>query len=143
MIIIHKSLNTHCGHCELFSLCTEYLPNCYCVVDSLFSRRTGPSGNTFPVLFQVLRFLIYSEKFVHNASYLMTPKNHCLIRWRLFLNGFRSVLVNATDKHLELKVRFVSRALVPSYRATCTIASRVNFFNTKKFFLILDFEVWI
>ena len=113
------------------------------LVDSLFSRQTGPSGNTFPVLFQVLRFLIYYEKFVQKASYLMTPKNCCLICWRLFLNGFRSVLVKATDKPLGLKILFVSRALVPSDRATCTIASRVNFFNTKKFFLILDFEVWI
>ena len=121
-------------------------PNIFLIVivsvDYLISSRTGSSGNTFPVLFQVLRFLIYSEKSILKPLNLMTPKNCCLIRWRLFLNGFRSVLVNVTDKPLGLKVQFVSRALVPRYQGTCTIASRVNFFNTKKFSLILDLEVW-
>ena len=46
-------------------------------------------------------------------------------------NSFRSVLVNATDKPLRLKIRFVSRDLAPRDRATCTIASRIYFFNTK------------
>ena len=40
--------------------------------------------------------------------------------------------MNASDKPSKLKIRFVSRDLVPSDRATCTIASRVNFFNSKK-----------
>ena len=39
---------------------------------------------------------------------------------------------------LRLKTQFVSRDLVPSDRATCTIASRVNFFDKK---LNLNFEV--
>ena len=39
--------------------------------------------------------------------------------------------VNTSDKPSKLKVRFVSRDLVPSDRATCTIASRVNFFDSK------------
>ena len=49
--------------------------------------------------------------------------------------------VNATDKPLRLKIQFVSRDLVPSDRVTCTIASRVNFFDTKlsiKFTLKFD-----
>ena len=42
--------------------------------------------------------------------------------------------VSATEcnrQTLRLKIRFVSRDLVPNGRATCTIASRVNFFYTK------------
>ena len=45
--------------------------------------------------------------------------------------------MNSTDKSLRLKIRFVSRDLVPSDRATCTISSRVNFFDTK---MLSDFE---
>ena len=43
-----------------------------------------------------------------------------------------SVFVNVTDKRLRLKTRFVSRDLVPSDRATCTIASGVNFYHQQK-----------
>ena len=94
-----------------------------------FSIRTGALGNTFPVLFQLKGFFIYSDQFVQNSLYVITPQNRCLIFWRLLLSGFRSVLMNtATDKPLRLKIRFVSRDLVPSDRATCTIASGVNFF---------------
>jgi hypothetical protein len=50
------------------------------------------------------------------------------------------VISKATDKPLRLKIRFVSRDLVPSDLGTCTIASRVNFFDTK-LSLNFDFEV--
>ena len=97
-----------------------------------FSIRTGALGNTFSVLIQLKIFFINSSQFrIRNVLYGIIPQNRCLIRWRLLLSGFRSVLVNATDKPLRLKVRFVSRALVPSDRPTCTIASRVSFFTTK------------
>ena len=67
-------------------------------------------------------------------------KDRCLIRWRLLLNGLRSVLVNAIDKPLKLKFSFVStRDLVPSDRATCIIASRANFFITN---LSLRTRIW-
>ena len=64
---------------------------------------------------------------------MTTPQKgyRCLIQWRLYLSGFRSVSLNATDKPLRLKIQFMSRDLVPSDRATCTIASRVNFFGTR------------
>ena len=57
--------------------------------------------------------------------------------------------MNATDKRLRLKFRFVSRDLVPSDRATYTIAFRVNFFDIHKVLdwpsppsTFFDFEVW-
>ena len=40
--------------------------------------------------------------------------------------------MNAIDEPLGLKIRFLSRDLVLSDRVTCTIASRMNFFDTKK-----------
>jgi hypothetical protein len=51
--------------------------------------------------------------------------------------------VNATEKPLRLKIRFVSRDLVLSGRATCTIASRVNSSTSKKLShnLTLKFEI--
>ena len=70
------------------------------------SVRTGPLGSTFPMLFRLKWFFIYSDQSLQN--YLLVnvpmkaPKN--LIPWRLFLNGFRSVLVNAIDKPLKKKI---------------------------------------
>ena len=109
--------------------------NCYPLdagPPSSFSFRTGALVNTFPLLFQLDWFFIYSENFVQNALYVGTLRDRCLIFWRLLLSGFRSVLVNTSDKASKLKIRFVSRDLVPIDRAACTIASRVNFFNSKK-----------
>ena len=60
----------------------------------------GALRNTFPMLFQLKIFLIYSDQFVLNPLVITTPQNYYLIRWRLLLSGFRSVLVNATDKPL-------------------------------------------
>ena len=97
---------------------------------SPLSLRIGTLGDTFPALFQLKRFFTYSDLLVQNTLDAITLQNRCVIRWKLLLNGFRSVLVNATgDKSLRLKIRFVSRDLVLSDRATCTIASRVNFFD--------------
>ena len=103
-----------------------------------FSFRTGVSGNTFLVLFQLKWFYIYSDQFVRNVLHMIPPENWCVIHWKLLLSGFRSVSVHP----LRLKIRFVFRVLVPSDRATCTIAFRANFFYTKKLlFLNFDFEV--
>ena len=57
---------------------------------------------------------------------MIHAENLCLILRRLLLSGFRSVLENVTDSSLRLKIRSVFRDLVPSHRATCMIASRVN-----------------
>ena len=103
---------------------------------------TGPLGKTFPVRFQLKWFFIYSDQFLHNALYVITPQNWCVIHWKLLLSGFKWVLVIVTDKPLRLNTRLVSRDLVPSDRATCTIASRVNLFATKKLSLKFDFKAW-
>ena len=103
------------------------------------SIRFGALGNTFPVLFQLKRFFIYSDQFLQNTL-VITPQNQCLICWRLLSSGFRSVLLNGTDKPLTLKIRLVSSDLVPSDRVTCTIASGENFFDTR-LFSIFDFEI--
>jgi hypothetical protein len=95
-----------------------------------FSIRTRPIGNTFAVLFQLKRFFIYSDLFLQLALYVISPRNRFWRCWRLLSSGFRSVLVNPTDRSLRLKIRLVSRDLVPRDRATCTIASTVNFFIT-------------
>ena len=63
--------------------------------------RNGPLRNTFPVLLRVKWFFIYSDQFLQNALYV-SSEIWSLIRWRLLLNGFMSVLVNATDKPLRL-----------------------------------------
>jgi hypothetical protein len=55
--------------------------------------------------------------------------------------------VNVIDKPITLKIRFVFRDFVPSDRATCTIAPRVNNFDAKLSFnntelsLNFDFEI--
>ena len=95
------------------------------------SDRTWALENTSPVLFQRKWFFVYSDQCVQNALYYeITLQNWCLIRWRLLLSGFRSVLVIATDKSLQLKIRFVLRDLVPNNRATWSIVSRANFVDT-------------
>ena len=61
---------------------------------------TGLLGSTFPVLFQLNWFFIYSDQFLRMSSYVpvIFPKNWGLIRWKLLLSGFKSVFVNvATD----------------------------------------------
>ena len=67
--------------------------------------RNWPSGSTFPVLFRLKRFSIYSDQFLQNPFYVSPEisKNRSIIHWRLLLNGFRSVLVNVTDKPFRLK----------------------------------------
>ena len=63
------------------------------------SVRTGPLRGTFPMLFQLKWFFIYSDQFLQIYLYIPpnTPENWCVLCWRLLLNGFRSVLVNAID----------------------------------------------
>ena len=96
------------------------------VLTLAFSIRTGSLLNTFTVLVQLKWFFICSDQFVQNVLYVNTPQSSWLIRWRLLLGGFRSVIVTCNRQTLILKIRFVSRVLVPNDRATCTIASRVN-----------------
>ena len=90
-----------------FSLLHRHLPNFLLdpppLVTIAPSIRTWALGNTFPMLFQLKWFLIYSDQFIQNALYVITPQDWCLIRWRLLLSGFRSVLVKATDKPLRPK----------------------------------------
>ena len=112
-----------------------------------WSDRTGALGNTFPVLFQLKWFFIYYDQLVQNAFYAVTPRNWCLIRWRLLLSGFRSVLVDATDKPLRLKSDL---CLGTWFRANCMIASRANSFDSLDQFLLppaprprnLNFWLW-
>ena len=97
-------------------------------------KRTGALSITSPVLFQLKIFLIFSNLFVQNPLYVITLKNLCLICWRLLLSGLRSVLKKC-NWQLEIPQTNdpnCSRGLVRSGRATCTIASGVNF----KFFSV-------
>ena len=82
-------------------------PNCYPLAppQAFPFRGTGASGNTFPVLFQLDWFFIYSDQFFHKTLYVyVLPSNpqsslsRCLICWRLLLSGFRSALVNTSDR---------------------------------------------
>ena len=57
-----------------------------------FLDRTGASGNIFPMLFRLKRFLIYCDQLVHITLYVITPQNWCLIFWRLLLSGLRWVV---------------------------------------------------
>ena len=126
------------------SLCIEHLPNCYSVRHSKFG------------LFQksVLRILFPNWSFREHLSralptemifYLLRSiRSECLIQdysAELML-GVLEIIIEwlqvsidntASDKPLRLKIRFVSRDLVPSDQATCTIASRVNFFISVNF----------
>jgi len=43
------------------------------------AMQTGALWNTFPVLFQQKQFLIYSDQFVQDALYVITPQNRWLI----------------------------------------------------------------
>ena len=64
----------------------------------LLRTRTGALGNTFPMLFPRKESFIYSDQLVQHTLCVIAPENWYLIRWRLLLSGFRSVLVDATDK---------------------------------------------
>ena len=64
--------------------------------------RNWPLGSTFPELFRLKWFSIYSNQFLQNAFYV-SLENRSIIHWRLLLNGLKSVLVNATDKPFRLK----------------------------------------
>ena len=101
------------------------------------------------MIFRLLRS-IPSECLSDYSPGLMLDMLEDIIKWLQV-----SVKWMQPDKPLRLKSGFLSRDLVPSdwstftsdrmtcsNRATCTIASRVNFFDTKKLSLILDFEVW-
>ena len=112
--------------------------------DSLPSNRTGALRITSPVLVQPKIFLIYSNHCVQNPFPVVTLQNWRLICWRLLLSGLRSVLGNATDslKPPQTNNPICFRDLVPSDRATCTIASRVNFFISNKNLRIRQLEPW-
>ena len=103
------------------------------------------------MIFRLLRSL-RSECLSDYSPELMLDMLEDIIKWLQV-----SVKWMQPDKPLRLKSGFLSRDLVPSdwstftsdrmtcsNRATCTIASRVNFFNTKKFpsSWTLKFEIW-
>ena len=104
-------------------------------IRSAWASAHWPLGSTFPVLFRLEWFFIYSDQFLQTAFYISPeiPENWSIICWRLLLNGLRLVLVNATDKPLRLKNLIVSnRVLVPRDRMTCIIAFRLIFLVTKR-----------
>jgi hypothetical protein len=76
-------------------------------------------------------YLLRSNKselyiYIHdNSAELMLDTLESIIKW---LQVSFSECNGGTP---QLKIRFVSRNLGPSDRATCTIASRMNFFDTK------------
>jgi hypothetical protein len=85
------------------------------------------------MIFHLLRS-IRSERLIRDDSGLDTLE--IIIKWLQVsvVNTFDS------DKPFRLKLRFVFRDLVLSDQGTCTIASRVNFYNTEKL-TPLTFEV--
>jgi hypothetical protein len=68
------------------------------------------------------------------SAELMLDTLEIIIKW------LQVSVSECNPEPLRLKIRFVSRDLVPSDRATCMIASRMNFFDTK-LSLNFDFEV--
>ena len=120
----------------LFSLCIEHWPDCYSVRpfyrnESLWDHlsRALPTE----MIFGLLRS-IRSERLIHDDYMLDTLE--IIIKW---------LQVSVSEWNWQpsrTKNRFVSRDLIPSHRATCTIASRLNFFDTRILSLSFDFEVW-
>ena len=98
--------HTHITEYFLWALSISTL-NIFLIVILIDTLRygIGSFGNTFPMLFQLKWFLINFEQFLLTSSYMFTCtlQNWHLIRWRLLSSGFRSVLVNATDKTPQTK----------------------------------------
>ena len=123
----------------LFSLCIEHCPDCYSVRpfyrnESLWDHlsRALPTE----MIFDLLRS-IRSERLIHDDYMLDTLE--IIIKW---LQVSVSEWWSRQPSPSQTKNRFVSRDLIPSGRATCTIASRLNFFDTRMLYLSIDFEVW-
>ena len=108
-----------------------------------FSIPSGALGNTFPILFQPKWFFLNFDQFQKNTLHVI-PQDWWLICWKSLLSGFRSVWLNAKKNlRLRLKIWIISRDLVPSDRAICTIASRLTFSDTKLYLKFgLDVEIW-
>ena len=126
----------------LFSLCIEDLPNCY-------SIRVSPSSHLCIFREHLSRALPTKRIFDLLGSY---RSEHLILVYspNLKLDTLEVVIkwlqvsvceCNRQTWTLQTKIRFVSRDLIPSDRATCTIASRMNFFGTRKLSLKFDFEV--
>ena len=45
-----------------------------------------------------IQVIFYLLQFLQNTLNVITPQNWCLIRWRLLLSGYRSVLVRKTPQ---------------------------------------------
>ena len=77
------------------------------------------------MIFHLLRSILRSKRLIRDYFTHTGLTQEIIIKWL-------QVGVSEYKKTLRLKFLFVSRDLVPSDRATCTITSRVNFSNTKK-----------
>ena len=68
-----------------------------CTTDRVLNRSLNFCRSTFLMLFLLKWFFIYSDQFLQQNLYVpmavVTPQDWYFIRWRLLLNGFRSVLV--------------------------------------------------
>jgi hypothetical protein len=138
IFIIPKLRNIYC---ELFfSLCIEHLPYCYSYsvrhyYDFLISDRSlrehlSRAAPTEMIFNQLRSIPSRSDRYIRGHSTELTPDTlEIIIQW---------FQVSVSECYFALKIRFVSRDLDPSDRATCTFASRVNFVDTK---LSLNFYV--
>ena len=77
------------------------------------------------IIFYLLRSIRSESLISTSIAEEMLDRLEIIIKWLQV-----SLSVNTTDIPFILKIQFVSRDLVPSDRATCTIASRVNFFES-------------
>ena len=148
IFIIPKLQNIHCWQfwSELSSLFSLHLPNYYYVRSLRFSSvkqnwsfkdhlpRTRPTENIFNLL-ESLRSESLSRRYPAELAFDMLK---VIIKWLEV--SFR----NATDslKPPQTNNPICFRDLVPSDRATCTIASRVNFFISNKNLRIRQLEPW-
>ena len=118
--------------CELFSLSTEHLSKGYSVrrsdcfnnLDWTFREHISRSLPTERI-FYLLRSVHSTRLLREYTVELMLNMLEIIIKWL-------QVSVSECNRQTpRTKIRFVSRDLVPNDRATCTIVSRVNFFDTR------------
>ena len=74
---------------------------------------------------------IHSEFLIHDDCSAKLKLILKLDRLEVIIKWLQVSVSDAIDKPFRLKIRFMSRDLVLSDRAICTIASRMNSFDTK------------